>query len=47
MATGAGRIALILTFSPVSAHFNPVVILMSAADGAPPWRGHLPISPRN
>jgi glycerol uptake facilitator-like aquaporin len=38
MATGAGLVALILTFSPVSAHFNPVVTLMSAADGALRWR---------
>jgi glycerol uptake facilitator-like aquaporin len=37
MATGAGLVALILAFSPVSAHFNPVVTLMSAADGALRW----------
>jgi glycerol uptake facilitator-like aquaporin len=37
LATGAGLIALILTFGPVSgAHLNPVVTLVEA------WRGSLP-----
>lgn len=36
LATGAGLLALILTFGPVSgAHFNPVVTLVEA------WRGQL------
>jgi len=38
LATGAGLIALILTFGPVSSHFNPIVTLMDAATGAMPWR---------
>jgi glycerol uptake facilitator-like aquaporin len=38
IATGAGLVALIFTFSPVSSHFNPVVTLMSAATGEMPWR---------
>ncbi len=38
LATGAGLIALILTFGPVSSHFNPVVTLMDAATQAMPWR---------
>lgn len=38
IATGAGLIALILTFGPVSSHFNPVVTLMSAAQREMPWR---------
>jgi glycerol uptake facilitator-like aquaporin len=38
IATGAGLVALILTFSPVSSHFNPVVTLMSAFTGEMPWR---------
>ncbi len=38
LATGAGLIALILTFGPVSAHFNPVVTLMEAASGGVAWR---------
>ncbi len=38
IATGAGLIALILTFGPVSSHFNPIVTLMDAATGALPWR---------
>jgi glycerol uptake facilitator-like aquaporin len=37
IATGAGLVALILTFSPVSSHFNPVVTLMSAATRETPW----------
>jgi glycerol uptake facilitator-like aquaporin len=39
IATGAGLVALILTFGPVSgAHFNPVVTLADAASGGRPWR---------
>jgi glycerol uptake facilitator-like aquaporin len=38
IATGAGLVALILTFGPVSSHFNPVVTLMDAATHAMPWR---------
>jgi glycerol uptake facilitator-like aquaporin len=39
LATGAGLVALILTFGPVSgAHFNPAVTLADAAQGALPWR---------
>lgn len=39
LATGAGLIALILTFGPVSgAHFNPVVTLSAALGGGLPWR---------
>jgi len=38
IATGAGLVALILTFGPISAHFNPVVTMMDAANGALPWR---------
>ncbi|MFM7461403.1 MAG: aquaporin [Burkholderiales bacterium] len=38
IATGAGLVALILTFGPVSSHFNPVVTLMDAANRALPWR---------
>lgn len=42
LATGAGLVALILTFGPTSgAHFNPVVSLGDAMTGALPWR-HLP-----
>ena len=38
-ATGAGLIALILTFAPVSgAHFNPLVSLMFAARSELPWK---------
>jgi glycerol uptake facilitator-like aquaporin len=38
-ATGAGLVALILTFGPVSgAHFNPVVTLSDASQGGIPWR---------
>jgi glycerol uptake facilitator-like aquaporin len=38
-ATGAGLIALILTFGPLSGgHFNPVVTLVEAARGERPWR---------
>jgi glycerol uptake facilitator-like aquaporin len=39
LATGAGLVALILTFGPVSgAHFNPVVTLALAARRETPWR---------
>ena len=39
LATGAGLIALILTFGPLSgAHFNPVVSFAEASRGALPWR---------
>jgi glycerol uptake facilitator-like aquaporin len=39
LATGAGLVALILTFGPVSgAHFNPAVTLAEASQGGLPWR---------
>ncbi|MBA3707828.1 MAG: aquaporin family protein [Planctomycetes bacterium] len=39
IATGAGLVALILTFGPVSGgHFNPVVTLADASQGGIPWR---------
>lgn len=39
VATGAGLVALILTFGPVSgAHFNPAVTLCDAAVGGIGWR---------
>ena len=39
LATGAGLVALILTFGPVSgAHFNPAVTLADAATGGTRWR---------
>lgn len=39
LATGAGLVALILTFGPISgAHFNPVVTLADAWEGNRPWR---------
>jgi glycerol uptake facilitator-like aquaporin len=39
LATGAGLVALILTFGPISgAHFNPVVTLADAAQGGTPWK---------
>jgi glycerol uptake facilitator-like aquaporin len=39
MATGAGLVALILTFGPISgAHLNPAVTLADAAVGGRPWR---------
>jgi glycerol uptake facilitator-like aquaporin len=39
IATGAGLIALILTFGPVSgAHFNPAVTLADASQGGLAWR---------
>lgn len=39
VATGAGLVALILTFGPVSgAHFNPAVTLADATQRGLPWR---------
>jgi glycerol uptake facilitator-like aquaporin len=39
IATGAGLVALILTFGPISgAHFNPAVTLSDAVLGGLPWR---------
>jgi glycerol uptake facilitator-like aquaporin len=39
IATGAGLLALILTFGGISgAHFNPAVTLAEASQGALPWR---------
>jgi len=39
IATGAGLVALILAFAPISgAHFNPLVTLASAALGERRWR---------
>ncbi|MFZ5560289.1 MAG: aquaporin [Pseudomonadota bacterium] len=39
LATGAGLLALILTFGPVSgAHFNPAVTLADAHLGGLPWK---------
>ncbi len=39
LATGAGLVALILTFGSVSgAHFNPVVTLADASQGGLPWK---------
>lgn len=39
LATGAGLLALILTFGPISgAHFNPAVTLAEAVEGGLPWR---------
>ena len=39
VATGAGLVALILTFGPISgAHFNPVVTLADAVLGGVRWR---------
>jgi glycerol uptake facilitator-like aquaporin len=38
IATGAGLVALILTFGPISgAHFNPVVTLADASQGGLSW----------
>jgi glycerol uptake facilitator-like aquaporin len=38
LATGAGLVALILTFGPLSgAHFNPAVTLADASQGGLPW----------
>jgi glycerol uptake facilitator-like aquaporin len=39
LSTGAGLVALILTFAPISgAHLNPAVTLADAATGGFPWR---------
>ena len=39
LATGAGLVALILTFGPISgAHFNPVVSMSDASQGGLSWR---------
>jgi glycerol uptake facilitator-like aquaporin len=39
IATGAGLVALILTFGPISgAQFNPAVTFADAAQGGLPWR---------
>jgi glycerol uptake facilitator-like aquaporin len=39
LATGAGLVALILTFGPISgAHFNPAVTLADASQGGIKWR---------
>ena len=39
LATGAGLVALILTFGPTSgAHFNPAVTIADAAQGGLAWR---------
>jgi glycerol uptake facilitator-like aquaporin len=39
LATGAGLVALILTFGPISgAHFNPAVTLADASQGGLQWR---------
>ena len=39
IATGAGLVALVLTFGPISgAHFNPAVTLADASQGGLPWR---------
>jgi glycerol uptake facilitator-like aquaporin len=39
LATGAGLVALVLSFGPVSgAHFNPAVTLADATQGGLPWR---------
>jgi glycerol uptake facilitator-like aquaporin len=43
IATGAGLVALILTFGGVSgAHFNPAVTVADASQGGLPWRDALP-----
>ena len=39
LATGAGLVALIMAFGPLSgAHFNPLVTLVDAGRGGLPWR---------
>src|ERR1700692_1990601 len=39
LATGAGPVALILTFGPIAgAHFTPVVTVSDATQGGLPWR---------
>src|ERR1700693_134350 len=43
IATGAGLVALILTFGPISgAHFNPVITLADASRGGLPWQDAVP-----
>ena len=43
LATGAGLVALILTFGPISgAHFNPAVTLADASQGGLAW-GEVPL----
>jgi glycerol uptake facilitator-like aquaporin len=42
LATGAGLVALILTFGSISAHFNPAVTLSEAFLGNLHWRDVLP-----
>jgi glycerol uptake facilitator-like aquaporin len=43
IATGAGLVALILTFGPISgAHLNPAVTLTDASQGGLPWH-HVPV----
>lgn len=43
LATGAGLVALILAFGPISgAHFNPVVTLADASQRGLPWK-HAPL----
>ena len=43
LATGAGLVALILTFGPISgAHFNPAVTLTDAWQGGLAWRDVVP-----
>jgi glycerol uptake facilitator-like aquaporin len=43
IATGAGLVALILAFGPISgAHFNPVVTLADASQGGVAWRDVTP-----
>jgi len=43
LATGAGLVALIITFGPISgAHFNPIVTLSDALMGNMPWRDVVP-----
>ncbi len=43
LATGAGLVALILTFGPISgAHFNPAVTLADASQRGVAWRDVLP-----
>lgn len=42
LATGAGLVALILTFGSISAHFNPAVTLSEAFLGNLHWREVLP-----
>jgi glycerol uptake facilitator-like aquaporin len=39
IATGAGLVAIIIAFGPISgAHFNPAVTLADASQGGLPWR---------